>query len=112
MGRPGPYESRRRARRRAVQALYQWQITGQAADEILHQFLSVQNMKGVDTAYFEQLLRGVISQNACSQCGPRTMSTMRSRGGFAVRADLGRIEADHRGGPPFHRRRNGRAGME
>jgi N utilization substance protein B len=62
MGRPGPFESRRRARRRAVQALYQWQITGQAADEILRQFLSVQNMKGVDTAYFEQLLRGVISQ--------------------------------------------------
>lgn len=62
MGRPGPYESRRRARRRAVQALYQWQITGQAADEILHQFLSVQNMKGVDTAYFEHLLRGVISE--------------------------------------------------
>lgn len=62
MGRPGPFEPRRRARRRAVQALYQWQITGQDADEIVRQFLSVQNMKGVDTAYFEQLLRGVISR--------------------------------------------------
>ena len=55
------YEPRRRARRRALQALYQRQVTGQEADEILHQFLAVQDMTGVDEAYFEILLRGVIA---------------------------------------------------
>jgi len=58
------FEPRRRARRRALQALYQWQITGQGADEILQQFLSVQDMSGVDEAYFETLLRGVIDGQA------------------------------------------------
>lgn len=55
------FEPRRRARRRALQALYQRQVTGQEADEILRQFLAVQDMTGVDEAYFESLLRGVIS---------------------------------------------------
>ena len=59
-----PFEPRRRARRRALQALYQWQITGQDADEILRQFRSVQDMSGVDDAYFETLLRGVIAGQA------------------------------------------------
>lgn len=58
------FEPRRRARRRALQALYQWQITGQGADEILRQFRSVQDMSGVDEAYFETLLRGVIGGQA------------------------------------------------
>jgi len=61
MGRAGPFEPRRRARRRALQALYQWQITGQAAEEILAQFRAVQDMNGVDQDYFETLLRGVIA---------------------------------------------------
>lgn len=55
------FEPRRRARRRALQALYQWQITGQEADEILRQFRVAQDMTGVDEAYFETLVRGVIS---------------------------------------------------
>jgi N utilization substance protein B len=53
------FEPRRRARRRALQAIYQWQITGQEASEILLQFRAVQDMKGVDEAYFEKLLFGV-----------------------------------------------------
>jgi len=65
MKRGGPFEPRSRARRRALQALYQWQITGQKAGEILSQFLAVQDMQGVDEAHFEKLLRGVIgSQEA------------------------------------------------
>jgi N utilization substance protein B len=59
----GRFESRRRARRRALQAIYQWQLTGQAADEILAQFRAAQDMTGVDDAYFETLLRGVISDH-------------------------------------------------
>jgi N utilization substance protein B len=55
------FEPRSRARRRALQALYQWQITGQEAAEILRQFRAVQDMKGVDEAYFEALLCGIVA---------------------------------------------------
>jgi N utilization substance protein B len=55
------FEPRRRARRRALQAIYQWQITGQDADEILRQFRAVQDMSGVDEAHFEKLLNGISS---------------------------------------------------
>lgn len=55
----GHYEPRRRARRRALQAIYQWQMTGQEPAEILRQFLEIQDMDGVDVAHFERLLRGV-----------------------------------------------------
>ena len=54
-----PFEPRRRARRRALQAIYQWQITGQDAREILKQFDQAQDMTGVDQAHFETLVRGV-----------------------------------------------------
>jgi N utilization substance protein B len=53
------FEPRSRARRRALQAIYQWQITGQEANEILLQFRAAQDMKGVDTEHFETLVRGV-----------------------------------------------------
>lgn len=53
------FEPRKRARRRALQAIYQWQLTGQDPGDILRQFREVQDMKGVDDAYFEALLRGV-----------------------------------------------------
>jgi N utilization substance protein B len=55
------FEPRRRARRRALQAIYQWEITGQEASEILRQFRAVQDMKGVDEDYLERLLLGVTS---------------------------------------------------
>lgn len=56
------YEPRRRARRRALQAIYQWQITGQEAGEILRQFRTAQDMTGVDEEHFEALVRGVASR--------------------------------------------------
>jgi N utilization substance protein B len=56
------YEPVQRARRRALQALYQWQLTRQDAGVILLQFRQTQDFKGVDLAYFEQLVRGVINQ--------------------------------------------------
>jgi N utilization substance protein B len=61
MSRDKPFEPRSRARRRALQALYQWQITGQEAGEILRQFRAAQDMQGVDEEYFEKMLRGVIA---------------------------------------------------
>jgi len=56
------FEPRRRARRRALQAIYQWQITGQDAGEIISQFHAVQDMNGVDTEHFEALVRGVSAE--------------------------------------------------
>ena len=53
---------RKRARRRALQAIYQWQITRQDATEILHQFRKIQDLSQVDEVYFEQLLRCVINE--------------------------------------------------
>ena len=61
MNDPKRFEPRRRARRRALQAIYQWQMTGQDADVILQQFRAVQDMSGVDEAHFEKLLRGISS---------------------------------------------------
>lgn len=54
-----PFEPRRRARRRALQAIYQWQMTGQDSREILKQFDEAQDMTGVDREHFETLVRGV-----------------------------------------------------
>jgi N utilization substance protein B len=58
------FEPRSRARRRALQALYQWQMTGQTAAEIIRQFLEVQNMQGVDVEWFETLVNGVTNHHA------------------------------------------------
>lgn len=58
------FESRRRARRRALQALYQWHLTGQEADEILAQFREEQDFSNVDTELFASLVRKVIKNQA------------------------------------------------
>jgi N utilization substance protein B len=47
------------ARERAMQALYQWQMTGQDLADIEQQFLAEQDMKDVDKKYFKELLHGV-----------------------------------------------------
>ncbi|MCP5420073.1 MAG: transcription antitermination factor NusB [Gammaproteobacteria bacterium] len=44
------------ARRYAMQALYQWQMTGQDAAAIFDQFLSEQEMGRADLTYFQELL--------------------------------------------------------
>jgi N utilization substance protein B len=62
MSSSGEHEPVKRARRRALQALYQWQLTGQDAGVILLQFRNTQDFKGVDVDYFEQLVRGVINE--------------------------------------------------
>lgn len=55
---PG-HQARRRARRAALQALYQWQATGQDPAEIERQFVEEQDMSRVDRAYFHELLHRV-----------------------------------------------------
>lgn len=57
-----PFEPRRRARRRALQALYQWQLNDDSAHSIIQQFVEEQNFDGVDKVYFEQLVNEVIAQ--------------------------------------------------
>lgn len=61
---PAGWAPRRRARRRALQALYQREITGEEVDGIIVQFLDVQDFSGVDTDYFKRLVHGVEDQEA------------------------------------------------
>lgn len=51
--------ARRLARRNAVQAIYQWQLTGQDTSDIEAQFLAEHDLSKVDIAYFRELLREV-----------------------------------------------------
>src|SRR3569832_1196030 len=50
---------RSKARRCALQALYQWQVAGQNVGDIESQFLTEQDLTGADQPYFSELLRGV-----------------------------------------------------
>ena len=54
--------ARRRARECAVQALYSWQLSNNDIADIELQFLSEQDVKDVDIAYFRELLAGVAMQ--------------------------------------------------
>lgn len=50
---------RRRARECAVQAIYSWQISRNDLADVETSFTTEQDMKGVDTKYFRELLHGV-----------------------------------------------------
>jgi len=52
-------KARSAARLRALQALYQWQMSGQNIDLILQQFLDEEDMNKVDIPYFKRLLHGI-----------------------------------------------------
>ena len=54
---------RTRARRAALQALYQWQITGQAAADIVVEFDEEERLDKVDRTLFEAILNGVIQES-------------------------------------------------
>ncbi|RDS83011.1 transcription antitermination factor NusB [Dyella monticola] len=51
--------ARSRARRRALQAVYAWQMSGSAMKAVIEQFRHEQDMEVADQEYFEDLLRGV-----------------------------------------------------
>ncbi len=55
-------QARTMARRCAVQALYQWQVTGQNVEEIHQQFLVERNMSNVNVKMFHELLSGVTKE--------------------------------------------------
>ena len=51
---------RSRARRRALQAIYAWQMSGGTAQEVIAQFAHEQAHEIADLVYFEDLVRGVM----------------------------------------------------
>jgi N utilization substance protein B len=51
--------ARSRSRRRALQALYAWQMSGSAMTAVIAQFQHEQDMDVADLDYFEDLLHGV-----------------------------------------------------
>ena len=52
--------ARSRARRRALQAIYAWQMSGNRIDGVIDQFRHEQDMQIADLEYFEELVRGVV----------------------------------------------------
>jgi transcription antitermination protein NusB len=54
---------RRKARRLAVQAIYSWQLSKNNVADVEHEFITEQNIDGVDVAYFRELLAGVASKH-------------------------------------------------
>jgi N utilization substance protein B len=61
-----PRSSRARvlARRLALQALYQWQLTGQSFAELRNQYASDEGYPEVDPEYFLALLQGALEHTA------------------------------------------------
>lgn len=55
---------RSRARRRALQALYAWQMSGSRANEVVSQFAHEQAREVADLTYFEDLVHGVAEYRA------------------------------------------------
>ena len=51
--------ARSRARRRALQAVYAWQLSNTAINKVIDQFRHEQDMEVADLEYFEDLVRGV-----------------------------------------------------
>ncbi len=52
-------QSRRYARERALQALYQWDVSTAQSSDVRTQFIDEQDMSRVDVEYFTQLFNGV-----------------------------------------------------
>lgn len=58
-----PHSARTRARKRVMQALYQWQLAGGEAPAICAQFESEQDFSKVDVTYFRSLVTGAIDES-------------------------------------------------
>jgi N utilization substance protein B len=51
------------ARKVAMQALYQWQLNGQPAADVVRQFMEDEDSAGADREYFTELIKGCIDGN-------------------------------------------------
>lgn len=56
--------ARSRARRLAMQGLYQWQLCGDSAGDIINQLKLSQEAKNTDIEYFDVLLRNSIAEHS------------------------------------------------
>ncbi len=56
--------ARSRARRRALQALYAWQLSGNRIESVIDEFRHEQDMQIADLDYFENIVRGVERSHA------------------------------------------------
>lgn len=56
--------TRSRARRRAMQAIYAWQVSGGTPQQVIAQFAHEQAREIADLEYFEDLVRGVMQHHA------------------------------------------------
>lgn len=63
-GKPQGARARAKARRLALQGLYQWQLNGTAAADLIAELEASQNVKDVDLEYFQELVKGVIAGSA------------------------------------------------
>ncbi len=54
------FKAKQRARRFAMQAIYQWHLTQEKFSAIQAKFLNQEEMVSVDTAYFLLLVQGVL----------------------------------------------------
>ena len=54
-------KARGKARRMAMQALYQWQMTADDTEGIRRQFLEENDMRHVDEEYFTELFQGAVN---------------------------------------------------
>jgi N utilization substance protein B len=55
---------RKRARRALVQAVYQWQMTGASATDVIGQFAGTDALKKADVEFFTESLRRVLRSHA------------------------------------------------
>jgi N utilization substance protein B len=60
----GSARARSRARRLALQALYQWQMTGHSFAELRNQYTQDEGYPEVDPEYFQALLQGAVEGSA------------------------------------------------
>ena len=54
-------KARGKSRRLAMQAIYQWQMTGDSVTDIKQQFVDDNNMTQIDLNYFSEMVSGVAS---------------------------------------------------
>jgi N utilization substance protein B len=59
------------ARKLAMQALYQWQLTGQTAAELRNQYLQDEGSAGVDREHFAELVNNCIDKQSSIKDGLR-----------------------------------------
>jgi N utilization substance protein B len=62
VSRPKAHRPRTRARRRILQALYQWHLSGAEPAAIQRQFFSEHRLGHMDLDYFSEVFRGVTGQ--------------------------------------------------